>query len=185
MIKDLEKEMRAEMEQALEATRQEFSRVRTGRASVTLLDGIKVTYYGSVVPLNQIATLTVPESRLITVQPWDTKMVGEIEKAILKSDLGLTPANDGKIIRIPIPALTEERRKDLVKVIKKLAEKAKVSLRNVRRDVNEKLKSMKSEKQVSEDEYFACHEEVQEITDDYVKKADELLAEKEKELMEL
>jgi ribosome recycling factor len=185
MTKDLEKEMRAEMEQALEATRQEFSRVRTGRASVTLLDGIKVTYYGSVVPLNQVATLTVPESRLITVQPWDTKMVGEIEKAILKSDLGLTPANDGKIIRIPIPALTEERRKELVKVIKKLAEKAKVSLRNVRRDVNEKLKSMKSEKQVSEDEYFTCHQEVQEITDDYVKKADELLAEKEKELMEL
>lgn len=185
MITELEKEMRAEMEQALEATRQEFSRVRTGRASVTLLDGIKVTYYGSVVPLNQVATLTVPEARLITVQPWDTKMVGEIEKAILKSDLGLTPANDGKIIRIPIPALTEERRKELVKVIKKLAEKAKVSLRNIRREVNEKLKSMKNEKQVSEDEYFTCHEEVQKITDDYVKKADELLAEKEKELMEL
>lgn len=185
MIKELEKEMRAEMEQALEATRQEFSRVRTGRASVTLLDGIKVTYYGSVVPLNQVATLTVPEARLITIQPWDTKMVGEIEKAILKSDLGLTPTNDGKIIRIPIPALTEERRKELVKVIKKLAEKAKVSLRNVRRDVNEKLKSLKNAKQVSEDEYFTCHEEVQKITDDYVKKADELLAEKEKELMEL
>lgn len=185
MIKELEKEMRAEMEKALENTIHEFSRVRTGRASLTLLDGIKVGYYGSVVPLNQVATLAVPESRLITIQPWDTKIIGDIEKAILRSDLGLTPTNDGKIVRIPIPALTEERRKELVKIIGKLTEKAKVTLRNIRRDINEKLKTMKKEKEISEDEYFTYHEEVQKITDEFIERADKLLAEKEKDLMEI
>ena len=185
MNKDLEKELRTKMDKALEATRHDFSRVRTGRASLTLLEGIKVTYYGSVVPLNQVATLTVPDSRLITIQPWDNKLIEEIEKAILKSDLGLTPANDGKGIRLPIPALTEERRKELVKVIRKMGEKTKVSLRTIRRDVNEKLKTMKSEKQVSEDEYFTQQDEVQKLTDDYIRRADEIQAEKEKELMEV
>ena len=136
------------MEQSFNSTEQEFARVRTGRASLNLLDGIKVSYYGSVVPINQVATLAVPESRLITIQPWDSKVIGDIEKAILKSDLGLTPTNDGKIIRIPIPALTEERRKELVKVIKKIAEKAKISVRNIRRDINETLKTMKKNKEV-------------------------------------
>lgn len=185
MIKELEKEMRAKMETALENTSHEFSRVRTGRASLSLLDGIKVSYYGSVVPLNQVATLAVPESRLITIQPWDTKIIGDIEKVVLKSDLGLTPTNDGKIIRIPIPALTEERRKELVKVIKKTAEKAKVALRSIRREVNDKLKTMKKEKDISEDEYYTFHDEVQKITDEYIEQADDLLAEKEKELMEI
>jgi len=185
MIKELEKKMRSKMEKALEDTKHEFSRVRTGRASLTLLDGIKVNYYGSVVPLNQVATLSVPESRLITIQPWDTKIIGEIEKAILKSDLGLTPTNDGKIIRIPIPTLTEERRKELVKVIKKMAEKSKITLRSIRREINDELKKMRKEKEISEDEYFTYHDEVQKITDEYIKRADNILAEKEKELMEI
>ncbi|MCD6352898.1 MAG: ribosome recycling factor [Proteobacteria bacterium] len=185
MIKELEKKTRAKMDNALENTRHEFSRVRTGRASLSLLDGIKVSYYGSVVPLDQVATLAIPESRLITIQPWDTKNIGEIEKAILKSDLGFTPTNDGKIIRIPIPALTEDRRKELVKVVKKEAEKAKVSIRNIRRDINEELKDMKNEKGLSEDQYFTYHDDVQKITDEYIKKTEDIMVEKEKELMEL
>jgi len=183
MNKELEKKMREEMEKALENTKHEFGRVRTGRASLSLLEGIKVNYYGSVAPLNQVSTLAVPDSRLITIQPWDTKIIGDIEKAILRSDLGLTPATDGKIIRIPIPSLTEERRKELVKVIGKVAEKAKVTLRNIRRDINEKLKDLKKDKTISEDEYFADHDQVQKITDEYIEKAEALFIEKEKELM--
>lgn len=185
MDKKLENELRAKMEQSISSTEDEFSRVRTGRASLSLLDGIKVSYYGSVVPINQVATLAVPESRLITIQPWDTKVIGDIEKAILKSDLGLTPASDGKIIRLPIPALTEERRKELVKIIKKMAEKSKVSLRNIRRDVNEDLKTMKKDKTISEDDYFAALDEVQKITDEYIGRVDTIFAKKEQELMEL
>jgi len=185
MDNKLEKELRENMEQSIGNTEEEFSRLRTGRASLNLLDGIKVSYYGSVVPVNQVATLSVPESRLITIQPWDTKVIGEIEKAILKSDLGLTPTNDGKIIRIPIPALTEERRKDLVKVIKKMAEKAKVSLRNIRRDVNDSLKTMKKDKEISEDEYYTYLDEVQQITDEYIGRVDTIFAKKEQELMEI
>ena len=130
-----------------------------------------------------MANLAVPESRLITIQPWDTKTIGDIEKAILKSDLGLTPTNDGKIIRIPIPSLTEERRKDLVKVIKKAAEKAKVSLRNIRRDVNETLKTKKKDKEISEDDYFVFIDEVQKITDEFIGRVDTIFAKKEQELM--
>ena len=185
MNAELEKELRENMELSIANTEQEFSRVRTGRASLNLLDGIKVSYYGSVVPINQMANLAVPESRLITIQPWDTKTIGDIEKAILKSDLGLTPTNDGKIIRIPIPALTEERRKELVKVIKKMAEKAKVSLRNIRRDTNETLKTKKKEKEISEDEYFTFHDEVQKITDEFIGRVDTIFAKKEQELMEI
>jgi ribosome recycling factor len=132
-----------------------------------------------------VATLAVPDSRLITVQPWDTKIIGEIEKAILRSDLGLTPTNDGKIIRIPIPPLTEERRKELVKVIGKIAEKSKVALRNIRREINEKLKELKKNKEISEDEYFSSHDEVQKITDEYIERAEKLFLDKEKELMSI
>ena len=185
MNKEIEMELREKMEQSIKATEQEFSRVRTGRASLSLLDGIKVSYYGSVMPINQVATLSVPESRLITIQPWDTKGIGDIEKAILKSDLGLTPANDGKIIRIPIPVLTEERRKELVKMIGKTAEKAKISLRNIRRDYNEILKDQKKDKEISEDDFFSFHEEVQHITDEYIGRVDTILSKKEQELMEI
>ena len=183
MVEKVYKETREKMEKGLEALRKEQSRIRTGRASVALLDGIRVQYYGSVVPLNQVASLSVPESRLITIQPWDIKAIGDIEKAILKSELGLNPINDGKIIRINIPPLTEERRRDLVKVIKKMAEETKVALRNIRRDSNESLKGLKKDKHISEDDAFKAQEEVQKITKDYIEKADRISEEKEKEIL--
>jgi len=173
-----------EMVKSLDSLKREFSKVRTGRASISLLDGIKVDYYGTQTPLNQLATLSVPEPRLITIQPWDATVIKEIEKAIMKSDLGLTPVNDGKIIRVSIPPLTEQRRVELVKVVKKMAENGKVSIRNHRRDINEDLKQKKKDKEVSEDEFFKGQKEVQDITDDYIKKCDELTQAKEKEILE-
>ena len=172
------------MEKSLDSLKREFSKVRTGRASISLLDGIKVDYYGTQTPLNQIATLSVPEPRLITIQPWDATVIKEIEKAIQKSDLGLMPVNDGKLIRVSIPPLTEQRRVELVKVVKKMAENGKVSIRNHRRDFNEDLKQKKKDKEVSEDEFFKVQKEVQDITDDYIKKSDELTQAKEKEILE-
>jgi ribosome recycling factor len=176
--------LNVEMERSLDSLKREFSKVRTGRASISLLDGIKVDYYGTQTPLNQLATLSVPEPRLITIQPWDATVIKEIEKAIMKSDLGLTPVNDGKIIRVSIPPLTEQRRVELVKVVKKMAENGKVSIRNHRRDINEDLKQKKKDKEVSEDEFFKGQKEVQDITDDYIKKCDELTQAKEKEILE-
>lgn len=173
-----------EMVKSLDSLKREFSKVRTGRASISLLDGIKVDYYGTQTPLNQLATLSVPEPRLITIQPWDATVIKEIEKAIMKSDLGLTPVNDGKIIRVSIPPLTEQRRVELVKVVKKMAENCKVSIRNHRRDFNEDLKQKKKDKEVSEDEFFKGQKEVQDITDDYIKKCDDLTQAKEKEILE-
>ena len=143
-----------DMEKTISALDKSFSRVRTGRASVTLLDGIKVDYYGTPTPIAQVATLSVPESRLIVISPWDATALGSIEKAIQKSDLGLTPSSDGKVIRISIPQLTEERRKELVKVVKKMAEEGKVKLRNARRDANEELKELKKNNKMTEDELF-------------------------------
>jgi ribosome recycling factor len=183
MVEKVYKETREKMEKAIEALKKEQSRIRTGRASVALLDGIRVQYYGSLVPLNQVASLAVPESRLITIQPWDIKAIGEIEKAVLKSELGLTPVNDGKIIRINIPLLTEERRRDLVKVIKKMAEESRVALRNIRRESNESFKDLKKDKQISEDDFFKGQEEVQKITKDYIEKVDRISEEKEKEIL--
>lgn len=183
MVEKVYKETREKMEKGLEALKKEQSRIRTGRASIALLDGIRVQYYGSVVPLNQVASLAIPESRLITIQPWDIKAIGEIEKAILKSELGLTPVNDGKIIRINIPPLTEERRRDLVKVIKKMAEETKVALRNIRRDGNESLKELKKDKDISEDDAFKAQDEIQKITKDYIDKVDRISEEKEKEIL--
>ncbi|MEW6184689.1 MAG: ribosome recycling factor [Thermodesulfobacteriota bacterium] len=177
------KESKEKMEKAIEALKKEQGRIRTGRASVSLLDGIRVQYYGSTVPLNQVASVAVPESRLITIQPWDNKAIGDIEKGILKSELGLTPINDGKMIRINIPPLTEERRKDLVKVIKKMAEEAKVALRNIRRESNESLKDLKKDKVISEDGLFKGQEEVQRITNEYIEKVDRISEEKEKEIL--
>ena len=143
--------------------KKELNRLRTGRASLLILEGVRVDYYGTLTPLNQMATLAVPESRLITIQPWDVSVIKDIEKALLKSDLGLTPANDGKLIRISIPPLTEERRKELVKVVHKMAEDYKVSVRNARRDANELLKSLKKDGDISEDEAFKSQEKVQKI----------------------
>jgi len=183
MKAEIIKEMQRKMDRALEVLGQDFARIRTGRASVALLEGIKVDAYGTAMPISQVASLAAPEPRLLTVQPWDTGLMSDLEKAILRSDLGLTPSNDGKIMRIPIPPLTTDRRKELVKSTKKMAEESKVALRNLRRDANEQLKELKKDKQISEDETFKAQEEVQKATDDYIKKLDALAAEKEKEIM--
>ena len=174
-----------EMEKAIIILGKSFSRVRTGRASVALLDGIKVDYYGVPTPIVQVANISVPESRLILIVPWDVSVIGAIEKAIQKSDLGLTPSNDGKAVRLSIPQLTEERRKEIAKVVKKMAEEGKIKLRNARRDTNEELKNMKKDNKISEDELFTAQEEVQKLTDQYIEKTDKILIAKEKEIMEI
>ncbi|MGD8472457.1 MAG: ribosome recycling factor [Desulfobacterales bacterium] len=184
MIDDIYQDTRESMSKSIESLNRELKRVRTGRASLSILDGIKVDYYGTLTPLNQMATLAVPESRLITIQPWDVSVIQDIEKAILKSDLGLTPANDGKILRISIPPLTEERRKELVKMVHKMCEDRKVSVRNARRDSNELLKSLKKDGDISEDEAFKAQDEVQKITDEHIKLIDECYTKKEKEILE-
>ena len=184
MIDDIYQETKENMGKTVEALKRELQRIRTGRASLSVLDGIKVDYYGTPTPLNQMATLAVPESRLITIQPWDASVIKDIEKAILKSDLGLTPSNDGKILRISIPPLTEERRKELVKVIHKMCEDHKVTARNIRRDSNDLLKSLKKDGDISEDEAFRSQDEVQKITDKHIKLIDECYSEKEKEILE-
>ncbi|HQI25069.1 MAG TPA: ribosome recycling factor, partial [Smithella sp.] len=155
------------------------------RASVSLLDGIKVDYYGTPTPIAQVANVSVPESRLILIVPWDVSIIGAIEKAIQKSDLGLTPANDGKVVRLSIPQLTEERRKEIAKNVKKMAEEGKVKLRNARRDANEELKKLKKDNKISEDELFTAQDEVQKLIDQYIDKTDKILAAKEKEIMEI
>lgn len=185
MLNELFADAQDRMQKAVETLDRDFKRLRTGRASVSLVDGIRLDYYGVSTPLNQLATLTVPEPRSIMIQPWDTTIIGEVEKAILKSELGLTPMNDGKVIRISIPPLTAERRKDLVKVIRKMSEEAKVAMRNIRRDVNEMIKDLKKEKEISEDEQFRAQEETQKITDEYIKKVDVVFNTKEKEILEI
>ena len=185
MEQELKKKTHDRMSRSVEALRKEFSSIRTGRASLALLDGIMVNYYDTPTPLQQLASLSIPESRQIVIQPWEQKIVPDIEKSILKSDLGLTPSNDGKIIRINIPPLTEERRKLLVKTVKKKAEEAKVSVRNIRRDTNEEIKKLEKEKHISEDIVKKLQDEIQKITDSYVSKVDEVLSSKEKEIMEV
>ena len=184
MIAETHEETRERMGKTVAALKGEFKKVRTGRASLALLDGIRVDYYGTPTPLNQMASLSVPESRLITIQPWDVSVIKEIEKALLKSDLGLTPSNDGKLIRIAIPPLTEERRKELVKVVHKMSEEHKVAIRNIRRDANELLKGFKKDGDISEDEAFKAQDQVQKITDEHIKLIDEVFQEKEKEILE-
>jgi ribosome recycling factor len=178
-------EMTSKMEKTLTTLKTDLNKVRTGRASLALLDDIRVDYYGTPTPLHQLASLAIPEPRLITIQPWDTSIIGEIEKAILKSELGLTPMNDGKVIRISIPRLTEERRKELVKVVKKMAEGAKVALRNIRRDANEQLKGLEKNKKISQDELRQWMDKIQKSTDKYIQKVDEALSAKEKEILEI
>jgi ribosome recycling factor len=184
MKEEILSECRQKMNKTIESLKKDFMRIRTGRASTAFLDGIRVQCYETQMPLDQVASLSVPESRLITIKPWDLSIMGEIEKAILKSELGLTPVNDGKIIRIPIPPLSEARRKDLAKLGKKMAEEGKIAVRNHRRDANELLKELKNEKEISEDDLFRGQDEVQKITDESIKKIDDLTAEKEKEIME-
>ncbi|OGW13682.1 MAG: ribosome recycling factor [Nitrospinae bacterium RIFCSPLOWO2_12_FULL_45_22] len=185
VVEKIYKDTEKKMQNSIEAYKKQLNTVRTGRASTSILEGVVVNSYGSPTPLSHIATLSTPESRLITVQPWDRGLLGEIEKAILKADLGLTPANDGKIIRIPVPPLTEERRKELVKVVKKMGEERKVAVRNIRREKNEELKSLEKEKEITEDELYKTQENIQKITDKFIELVDELGERKSKEILEL
>lgn len=185
MLSEQKKKTEEKMNKGIEVLRKEFAALRTGRASLGILEGIMVDYYGAPTPLNQVANLAVPDPRTITIQPWEPKMLGEIEKAILKSDVGITPSNDGKLIRLGIPPLTEERRQQIVKHAKKLAEDARVAIRNIRRDVNDEIKKKSKDKSahVSEDETKKLQDEIQKTTDNYIRKIDELLAHKEKEIL--
>ncbi len=185
MIDEIFEDLKDRMGKSIESLKREYSRLRTGRASISLLDGIRVSYYDTPTPLNQMASLAVPEPRLIVIQPWDKTAIEDIEKAILKSELGLTPINDGKVIRISIPPLTEERRKELVKVARKMSEENKVAIRNIRRDANEMLKDLKKEKEITEDDLYRSQEEVQKATDQFISQVDELCAAKEKEILEI
>lgn len=185
MIKDILKEAENRMKKAVDVVRQEFVRIRTGKATTALLDGIKVNYYGSLMPLNQVATVSTSDIRLITVTPWDKSMINPIEKAILAANLGLNPTNDGTIIKVPIPPLNEERRKELVKLIKKFAEDGRIALRNIRRDAIDHLKKSEKEEHFSEDERKRGEDEVQKLTEKYIKEIDNLVMLKEKEIMEV
>jgi ribosome recycling factor len=185
MIADVKSQASAGMVKALEAFKRELSKVRTGRASLSLLDDIKVDYYGTPTPLNQVGALAVPESRLITIQPWEKNLIGEIEKAILKSDLGLNPSSDGQLIRLAFPPLTEDRRKEMVKQVKRMGEDAKVVVRNCRREANDNLKQLEKDKDITEDDLKRGEKEVQDVTDDFVGRIDQVLTEKEKDLMEI
>jgi ribosome recycling factor len=179
------KEMRAQMEAAVEAMRREFSSLRTGKASPALLDTVRVDAYGAKSPLNQIASINTPEPRLIVVQPWDKSLIGPIEKAIQAADLGLNPANDGNVIRVPIPPLSEERRKDMVRLLHKLAEEGRVSVRHARQEANKAIKARESEHEISEDEARRQLDEVQKLTDEYVARIDEMMKSKEAEILEV
>jgi ribosome recycling factor len=185
MFADAKQKCLTGMEKTIETLKKDFGKVRTGRASVTLLEDIMVDYYGTPTPINQVGTLAAPEPRLITIQPWEKKLIGDIEKAILKSDLGLNPDSDGQIIRIAIPPLTEERRRDMAKMVKKMGEEAKIALRNLRRDANERMKKMEKNKELTKDDLKRGEKEIQDLTDAYVKKTDDLVAAKEKEIMEI
>ncbi len=184
-MSDVILEMSEKMEKSVGAFKNELSKIRTGRASLALLDDIFVEAYGSSMPLNQVATLTIPESRMIAIQPWDVQMLGEIEKSILKSSIGLTPVSDGKIIRLSIPQLTEERRKELVKQVKKIAEDFRVAVRNSRREAIDILKKQKKDKEISEDDMFKLQADAQTETDEHIKQIDEVTVSKEKEVMEV
>ena len=185
MINDLLKESEDKMSKTIDVLRKEFASLRAGRANPALLDKVTVDYYGTMVPVNQTANISCPEPRLILIQPWDKNTIPQIEKAILKSDLGLTPASDGNVLRINIPQLTEERRKDLVKTCGKKAEEAKVVIRNIRRDLNDKIKDLEKSKTVSEDESKRALDNAQKLTDKHIKNIDEVLSQKEKEIMEV
>jgi ribosome recycling factor len=177
------KDIEAKMTGALDSLGREFAAVRTGRASANLLDGIRVDYYGTPTPVNQVASVSVPDARTLLIQPWEATQLGAIEKAINKSDLGLNPANDGKLIRLTMPTLTEERRKQLAKTVHKIAEEGRVAIRNVRREANDKLKAMAKDKKISEDEERRGHDQIQKTTDRFVAKVDELLKKKEQEIL--
>ncbi|OQX56391.1 MAG: ribosome recycling factor [Candidatus Cloacimonas sp. 4484_209] len=184
-VEEIKKMGREKMQKSVDAVRNEIIRIRTGKATTALLEGIKVEAYGSKVPLKQIANIGVPEPRLLLIQPWDKNILPNIEKAIFQSELGLTPNNDGRVIRLPIPPLTEERRKELVKLVKKLGEEGKIAIRNIRRECNDDLKKAEKSGGISEDESKRVMKEIQDITDEFISKIDEIIESKEKEILEI
>jgi len=185
MLKEVLKNTEETMDHAIEHLQHDLSGIRTGKANPALLDSIRVDYFGQQVPLKQVASIAVPDPRLITIQPWDKSVIGEIEKAILGSELGLNPQSDGVIVRLPIPQLTEERRKDLVKVVKRLGEDAKVALRNIRRNANDDIKKLEKSHDIGEDEMHSNQDEIQKLTDNFVKQVEEIMSAKEKEVLEI
>lgn len=185
MTKDVLASMKTHMEKTVDSLRKEYQKVRTGRASTAILDDIRVMYYDTPTPINQVAQMAVPEARVITIQPWEAKLISAIEKAILNANIGLTPTNDGKLIRLSLPALTEERRKEIVKQLKKMGEDGKVALRNIRRDSIDSLKKLEKDKKISEDDLKRAEKEVQDMTNAFVVKIDEVFAVKEKEVLEV
>lgn len=185
MIDELLADAKAQMDKAIAALQNGISKLRTGRASLVILDGIKVDYYGTLSPLNQIATLGIPEPRLITIQPWESTFIGAIEKAIEKANIGLNPTNDGKIVRLPIPQLTEDRRRDIVKQLKTLGEDARVAVRHARKEANDLLKQLKKDSEITEDELHKGTDSVQKITDEFVEKIDKLILNKEQDIMKV
>lgn len=185
IVKEIIKETEARMKKTIESAKREFNEVRTGRAHPGLIEGLHVDYYGTVTLVKDIASITVPDPRSVFIQPWDATAIVEIEKSIMKSNLGATPSNDGKIIRLTIPPLSEERRKELQKVVKDMAENARVSLRTVRREANDKVKKMKSDKTISEDDDHRAHDDIQKLTDKYIKEIDVILDEKNKQLVDM
>ena len=185
MLEEILTELQNKMKKSLESTKEKFSHVRAGRASVSMLDGVTVEAYGSPTPLNQVGTVSAPEARLLTIDPWDKSLIPTIEKSILQANLGFNPSNDGKIIRLAVPELTEERRKEYVKLVKKEAEEGKIAIRNVRKDINNKLRKMEKDSEITEDELKSSEEKVQKMTDKFVAAVDEALAKKEKELLKV
>jgi ribosome recycling factor len=185
MPKTVLNDTKTKMENAIQAFSRELSSIRAGRANPSILNKLTVDYYGAPTPINQVAGISVPEARLIVIQPYDKTVMGDIEKAIMKSDLGLSPSNDGTVIRLAIPALTEERRKDLVKQVKKEAEEAKVGIRNIRRDANDDLKKLEKKSEITEDDLRSYSDDVQKLTDSYIAKIDEIAKDKEKEILEV
>ncbi|MDR1608649.1 MAG: ribosome recycling factor [Deltaproteobacteria bacterium] len=184
MLEDIYADLKKRMEKTLATLAKDYQKIRAGRATPTILDGLAANYYGALTPLSQMAAITAPEARLLLIQPWDPTALGEIEKVILKSDLGLTPQNDGKVIRVNIPALTQERRKELSKLVKKTAEEAKVALRAIRRETNDLVKDLKKSKDISEDDQAKAETQIQKITDGFVAKAEQAATTKEKEILE-
>jgi ribosome recycling factor len=184
MIDSIKAAARQKMEKSLTLLAQELGKLRAGRASPALLEGIKVAYYNSLLPLNQVATISIPEPKLIIIQPWDKSALGEIEKAIYKSSIGLTPNNDGNVIRLSIPSLTTERREELVKLTQRLAEDSRIAIRNIRREANNEIKKVEKEKKISEDQSFKGQQEIQKLTDEYIEKIEDILEKKEKEIRE-
>jgi len=185
MLDEINRNAKAHMAKAIESLKSELNKLRTGRAHPNLLEHIKVDYYGNLTPLNQIASITVADSRTLSITPWDKNMIQPIEKAIINSDLGLNPSTAGTVIRIPLPPLTEERRKNLVRLVKTEAENARIAVRNIRRDANNNIKNLYKEKQIGEDEERRAQENIQKLTDNFIKEIDRILADKEKELLEI